>query len=69
MSDADLEAALEKQNLDDPTTQAAMTAYQGARITGLKAALAVLALLALVALFFAQLIPRTQPGRGPPVSA
>jgi MFS family permease len=66
VSDADLEAALKKQGLDTPTTQAALDEYKDARITGLKAALAILALCALIALFLAQLIPRTQPGRGPP---
>lgn len=69
VSDAELEAALEEQNLDDATTQAAVSDYQDARITGLKSALAILALLAMVALFFAQLMPTRQPGRGPPVSA
>lgn len=69
ISDADLNAALQKQGLDTEATQAVLTHYQDARITGLKSALAILALLALVALFLAQLVPRTQAGRGPPVSA
>jgi MFS family permease len=66
ISDADLEAALNKANVDQQTSEAATTAYQDARITGLKSALAVLALLTLVALFLAQLIPTRQPGRAPP---
>jgi Na+/melibiose symporter-like transporter len=68
VSDADLEAALKKTNVDEQTTEAALDSYRDARITGLKSALAILALLALVALFLAQLIPREQPGRAPPVS-
>jgi MFS family permease len=66
VSDADLEAALKEQDLDDPTTEAALADYQDARITGLKSALAILALLAFVALFLAQLIPRRQPGAPAP---
>jgi len=61
VSDADLEAALEKSNVDSATTQAALTAYQDARIVGLRSALAILALLTLVALFVAQRIPKAQP--------
>jgi EmrB/QacA subfamily drug resistance transporter len=66
VSDADLEAALKKQNLDDSTTQAALNDYRNARITALKSALAILALMALIALFLAQLIPRRQPGAAAP---
>jgi MFS family permease len=59
VSDADLEAAL--ANADAATTEAALEAYQGARIDGLEAALAILAVLVAVALFAAQRIPTTQP--------
>jgi hypothetical protein len=43
-----------------------MDAYAVARLEGLQSALAILALLVLVALFAAQRIPTTQPGRAPP---
>jgi Na+/melibiose symporter-like transporter len=69
VSDADLEAALNEQNVSQQTSDAALVAYQDARIDGLKSALAILAILVVVALFLAQLIPRNQPGRAPPVSA
>jgi MFS family permease len=70
VSDADLEAALKKANVDNETTEAALEHYKDARITGLKAALAILALLTVVALFLARLIPTRQPGApSPPVSA
>jgi MFS family permease len=65
VSDAQLEAALNEQRVSSKTADAAISSYQEARITGLKSALAILALLALVALFLAQLIPRTQPGASP----
>ena len=45
------------------TTDAALDAYQDARIDGLRTALAILALLALVALFLAQRIPTDPAGR------
>jgi len=45
------------------TTDAALAAYGGARIDGLRSALAILALLDLVALFLAQRIPTTSVGR------
>jgi hypothetical protein len=62
ISDADLESALDKANVSSQTTDAALDAYRGARIAGLRAALAILALLAIVALFLAQRIPTRQPG-------
>ena len=61
VSDADLQAALKKANVDSQTSEQAMNAYRDARIKGLKSAL-VLSLLVLVALFYAQRIPPTQPG-------
>jgi MFS family permease len=61
VSDADLEAALEKANADSAASNAALEAYADARIVGLRSALAILALLTLMALFIAQRIPKTQP--------
>jgi MFS family permease len=63
VSDADLEAALEETAATPETTDAALDAYRDARIEGLRSALAILAVLAIAALFFAQRIPTTQPGR------
>jgi predicted MFS family arabinose efflux permease len=63
VSDADLEAALVDAGAEPETTDAALDAYRDARIDGLRAALAILAALTIVALFFAQRIPTTQPGR------
>jgi MFS family permease len=62
VSDADLEAALKKQNVAPETSDAALTAYRDARIDGLRTSLSILALLAIVALFYAGRIPTTQPG-------
>jgi MFS family permease len=62
VSDADLEAALKKENVPAETSDAALTAYRDARIDGLRSSLAILALLAIVALFYAGRIPPTQPG-------
>ena len=61
ISDSDLEAALDDAGARSSTTDAALEAYQEARIVGLRSALAILALLALLALFLAQRIPKTQP--------
>jgi hypothetical protein len=46
-------------------SDAALSAYQDARIDGLESSLAILALLAIVALLYAGRIPRTQPGSEP----
>jgi MFS family permease len=62
VSDADLDAALDKANADPQSADAALVAYRDARIDGLRSALAILALLSIVALFLAQRIPKTQPG-------
>jgi hypothetical protein len=62
ISDADLEKALSDAHVSPRTTDAAISAYQDARIDGLRAALAILALLAIVALFYAQRIPEEPPG-------
>jgi MFS family permease len=65
VSDADLNAALDKANVSKSTADAALHAYAEARISGLETALSVLAVLTVVALFLAQLIPTRQP-RGSP---
>jgi MFS family permease len=57
VSDTDLTAALEYAGLTEQETQAALDANEEARITGLRAALAVLAALALVSMFFTGRIP------------
>jgi hypothetical protein len=62
VSDADFEAALDKANADSKQSEAALDAHRGARIDGLKAALAILGALVLVALFYTQRIPTSQPG-------
>jgi hypothetical protein len=66
VSDADLEAALDEAGVDESTQDEALEAYADARIDGLRNALAILALLDVVGLFFAQRIPRAQPGRAEP---
>ena len=66
ISDADLKAALDEAHVSSRATDAAVAAYQDARIDGLRSALAILALLTLVALFFAQRIPTRQPGSTEP---
>ncbi|MGH3012425.1 MAG: MFS transporter [Gaiellaceae bacterium] len=63
VSDADLEAALDETGATSETRDAALGAYRDARIDGLRSALAILAVLTIAALFFAQRIPTTQPGR------
>jgi EmrB/QacA subfamily drug resistance transporter len=63
VSDADLEAALEEAGAGSEETDAAIAAYQDARIDGLDSALAILAVATLIALFYAQRIPTTQPGK------
>jgi EmrB/QacA subfamily drug resistance transporter len=62
VSDADLNAALDQAHVRSRQADAALTAYQDARISGLRSALAVLALAAVIALFLAQRIPTQQPG-------
>jgi hypothetical protein len=65
ISDADLEKALGEAGASSSTTDAALEAYQDARLVGLRSALAILALMALLALFLAQRIPKTQPAAAP----
>ncbi|WP_042372805.1 MFS transporter [Streptacidiphilus neutrinimicus] len=62
VSDAQLQAALDKYGVNSEAAQAALDANAEARIDGLKVALAILALTGLVGLFFVQRIPTTQPG-------
>jgi EmrB/QacA subfamily drug resistance transporter len=62
ISDADLNKALDEANVPPRQSEAALKAYQDARINGLESALAVLAVAAVIALFLAQGIPRQQPG-------
>jgi hypothetical protein len=64
VSDDDLEAALDEANVRGEAADATLTAYQEARIDGLRSALAILAVLVVLALFYAQRIPTKQPGRG-----
>jgi EmrB/QacA subfamily drug resistance transporter len=61
VSDADLQAALDKAHVSSKASDAAVTAYQDARIHGLKSALAILAVLTLIALVFTNRIPTEQP--------
>ena len=61
ISDTDLESVLDQAQVGAQTTDAALDAYHDARVTGLKAGLAILALLAVAALFFTKLIPAKQP--------
>jgi MFS family permease len=69
LSDDQLESALDEAGAGSDVTQAALDANADARLDGLRAALTVLALAAIIALFFAQRIPTTQPGRAPPPQA
>ncbi|MFN8026580.1 MAG: MFS transporter [Acidimicrobiia bacterium] len=62
ISDADLEAALNKAGVSGSTATAIVDENAQARLDGLRQALAVLAVIALFALFFARGIPTVQPG-------
>ena len=62
ISDADLEKALDEAHVSSKASKAAVGAYQEGRITGLKAALAILALMNVIALFLTYRIPTIQPG-------
>jgi MFS family permease len=62
VSDADLQAALDEAGVETATADAALAAYEDARLIGLRSALAILALLTIVALFLAQGIPRKPVG-------
>jgi MFS family permease len=62
VSDADLNATLEKADVPPATAEAIVDVNAHSRINGLRAALAVLALLALAALVFTRRLPTIQPG-------
>jgi MFS family permease len=62
MSDADLEAAMQKAGASEQTTQAVLDVNEQARLDGLRTALALLAIFATVALFFTRRIPDRPPG-------
>jgi EmrB/QacA subfamily drug resistance transporter len=62
ISDADLDHALDEANVPARARDDAVKAYQDSRITGLKAALAILALMDIIALFLTGRIPKVQPG-------
>ena len=57
VSDADLESALRGAGTEPGQVQAILDENAGARIAGLRVALAVLALIAVVALFLTRLLP------------
>jgi MFS family permease len=61
ISDDDLNAALDQANVRGQAVDDAVSAYQHARITGLKSGLAILALATILALVFSRAIPTTQP--------
>ena len=67
ISDDDLEAAMDEANVSRRVQDEAMTAYQDARIDGLKSSLAILGLITVLALFGARRIPTVPVGSaGPP---
>ncbi len=61
VSDADLNATLEKAGVPPATASAIVSDNESSRINGLRAALAVLALIALLALVFTRRLPTVQP--------
>jgi hypothetical protein len=69
ISDADLQVALDEANVSRRVQDDALSAYQDARIDGLKSALAILALITVLALFAARKIPIVPVGStGPPTA-
>ncbi len=62
MSDADLNAVLQKADVPPAAAAAVVDENAQSRINGLRAALAVLALIALVALALTRRLPTVQPG-------
>jgi MFS family permease len=62
VSDADLNAALQKADVPPATADAVVAENAQSRINGLRAALAVLALVALIALALTRRLPTVQPG-------
>jgi hypothetical protein len=69
VSDADLEQALKDAGVRGRESDAAVSAYQDARVDGLKSSLAILALMAIVALLYTTRVPRWQPGAAEPAAA
>jgi MFS family permease len=65
VSDKDLKAALDKADVPPKTADAIVEENANARITGLRAALSVLAVVALIAVFFSRRIPAQQPSAAP----
>jgi hypothetical protein len=65
ISDADLQAALDKAGVGEDASKAILDVNQQARLDGLRAALVALAAIALLALFSARRIPTEQPGSAP----
>ena len=61
LSDAELEAALDKAGVTGEAAEAVVDVNAQARVDGLRAALFVLALIAVLGLFFARRIPTRQP--------
>ena len=62
ISDDDLQQALKSAHVSGRASDAAVSAYQDARINGLRSALAILGAMAILSLFFARRIPTKQPG-------
>jgi hypothetical protein len=62
VSDADLDAALQKADVPPAAADAVVDENAQSRINGLRAALAVLALIALIALALTRRLPTVQPG-------
>ncbi len=62
ISDADLQAALDRAGVNQETATAILEVNQEARLDGLRSALVILAGIALLALFAARRIPTRQPG-------
>ena len=65
LSDKDLKAALDEAGVAGKTADAIVDENSKARLTGLRAALAVVALGALAALFFTGTMPTRQPSADP----
>jgi len=59
VSDADLQAALEKEHVPPKTADAVVKEYSDARLAGLRTSLSALAIIALIAMFATRRIPTT----------
>ena len=66
MSDADLKSELEKAQVPDKTASAIVDENAKARLSALRAALAIIAIVAALALLFSGGIPTRQPGSEAP---